>query len=508
MKLSVKFLGGTADNGNLTGSCTLLKIKQKKTETNILVDTGLWQGKQEQSLERNKNILKNVDPRSITAVVLTHSHIDHIGRLPFLAKNGFQGRVYCTKPTADILGIMLEDSAKIMESEAKYLRRKLKETGAVRPKQNQKKSPGHKPKGPKALFTCDDVTETLQQIKNNGYDYRQWIRLDHNVYLQFYPSGHVLGGAICVIRVDRKKKKQTFLGFSGDLGRKDGIILPPPAEIKIPIHYWFTESTYGGITHPPRDEEINTMLDLIRQAARTNGKILIPSFALERTQEILYLLSYYMSIGIIPEIPIYLDSPLATKITHIFSRYWDTKMFKGQEILDFNPFNRQNIFLKAIVDDFKSVEISKSPGPYLLIAGSGMCDAGRIRNHLRENLGNKNTTVCLVGYMTEGSLGSKLKEGMAFVKMNGQEIEVKANVVSFNSLSAHADGPFLVEFTSSLINSKKNDSSIFILHGDEKSGLSLKRDLLNNFTENNGEWKKNIILPNLNETIDLLSDLS
>jgi len=507
MKISVKFLGGTADNGNLTGSCTLLNIKQGKLTTNILVDTGLWQGRQEQSAEKNMNILKNVDPRIITAVVLTHSHIDHIGRLPILAKHGFRGRVFCTKPTADILGSMLEDSAKIMESEARYLRKKIINANGLQPKQNQKRRAGHKPKRPEPLYTCDDVTNTLELIKNNGFDYRKWIKLDHNIYLQFYPSGHVLGGAICVIRIDQKKKKQIFLGFSGDLGRKDGIILPPPAEIKIPIHYWFTESTYGGIKHPPRDEEIIMMLELVKQAIKTNGKILIPSFALERTQEILYLLSYFMSVGKIPIIPMYLDSPLATKITRIFSKYWDTRMFKGQEILKFNPFNDENFFLKTVDDDYQSVEISKRPGPYLLIAGSGMCDAGRIRNHLRENLANSNTTVCLVGYMTEGSLGSKLKEGMPIVKMNGQEICVKAKIVPFNSFSAHADGPFLVEFISRLINSKKNNSPIFILHGNEKSGLSLKRDLLNNFNENKGEWKKNIILPNLNQSIDLNCDL-
>jgi metallo-beta-lactamase family protein len=513
IQISYKFLGGVADGENLTGSCTLVKIRRGKKQIIFMIDAGLLQCDFRKSIEKNKKILDQVNLSLVDCIIITHPHIDHIGRLPLLVKAGFRGEILCMEPTVDLMRVMLEDTVKILVSEAKYLQGKEER----QEKKERKKKPGkrHRPKkkpngwskssnnGIKPLYTMEDVEKTLAFIKNGGFEYKKPIKLSTGINLKFYPSGHVLGGAVCVIKILRSKNvKPIYLGFSGDLGREDGIILPPPAAIREPINYWLIESTYGGKKHPDREQEIKILLGVVTDAVKNNKKVIIPSFALERTQEIVFLLSYYMQEKDIPEIPIYLDSPMALRISEIYGSYWDSKMFKNQAKLLFNPFELGNPYLRPIADHLASADLSKSPGPYIVIAGSGMCDAGRVRNHLRENLGNPNAVVCLIGYMAKGSLGRKLQEGLPIVKMNGREIDVNAQIINFSSYSAHADSPHLVSYTKSAIaKTQPAPKKIFIVHGEEAGGIALKNELREVLP--GGNWMKDVVIPALNEVVTI-----
>jgi metallo-beta-lactamase family protein len=511
--VSVQFLGGVADGENLTGSCIMLQIEAGKRKHRFLIDAGLVQCRFRESLERNLDLIKRLRADLVDGVILTHGHIDHSGRLPLLVKNGFTGRIYCTEQTARLLPIMLEDNARIQLHEAAYRKKKARQVAKNEiPAERRwlgnydrlrKKSQSRGCFNPltEPLYTLDHVKSTCALVKVGGFEYEEWIRLAKGVDLKFYPSGHVLGGAICVVRIETKDGLK-HLGFSGDLGRADGIILPPPKIVNEPIDHWFSESTYGGRTHPERDEEIERLLAVVKNAAANGGKIIIPSFALERTQEVIYLLSKHMADGDIPKIPIFLDSPMASKITSVFSQSWHSPgLFKGQNELSFNPFcSEQNRLLRLVTGQDESSKLIEAEGAHIVIAGSGMCDAGRVRGHLRKNLPEKETTVCLVGYMTEGSLGRKLKEHWPLVRMNGEEIAVNANIVVFESFSAHADSPFLNAYAQEV--AAKNESglkNVFIIHGERKSALDLKVELMKTLSMEG----KNIIMPKIGDVFVL-----
>jgi len=513
-RIKVRFLGGVPYNDNITGSANLLTIEQGKQISRLLIDCGLVQCYKD-SLARNRAILELAKPSMIDAVVLTHAHVDHGGRLPLLVKNGFYGRIFCTEATRRLLPVMLADSAKIQASEAAR-KTKVKQPAAARDenygrdqltrgsfdrRKNHDKDNRKKEKR-EPLYNMRDARRTCELIKNDGFPYQTWIRLAKGLELKFYPSGHVLGGAICVIRVE-SDPADIYLGFSGDLGRNDGVILPPPEMITEPISCWFTESTYGGKEHPAREEEIARLLDMIRSAAADGQKVIIPSFALERAQEIVYLLSYYMKIGEIPRVPMFLDSPMASEITKVFADSWEAGLFEGQDKLDFNPFSiGEDSFLQIVKDGLDSEALISRPGPYIVIAGSGMCDAGRVRSHLRAGLENPNTVVALVGYMAENSLGRKLKNGLPLVRMNGQEIMVKAKVVSFDSFSSHADNSHLVAYARELMSKNQDaDHKIFLVHGEEHGATALKMELLQALPSDH--WRKNIIIPKLGEEVFL-----
>lgn len=481
--IKIQFLGGVADGDDLTGSSSLLTVQEGKRTSKILIDAGLRQGGKD-SLPKNREILKYLKPAEIDFVVLTHPHIDHVGLLPMLTRYGFKGRIICTEETAELLPVMLEDSAKIQMAEAKSRSRKKNlehqhlgadhlSLGNYDRKRNQLKN--HK-ENFSPLYSLDNVTKTIGLVKNGGFNYDFWLKLTKDVDLKFYPSGHVLGGAICVFRVNSKIRPK-YLGFSGDLGREDGIILPPPGLIKEPLDSWVVESTYGDRLHPPRDKELTKLLNIAKTAAVKKQKVIVPSFALERAQEIIYLLVYHMKIGDIPKIPIYLDSPMSVKITEIFAANWETGLFNDQGKLDINPFSGKNDYLRTINDRATSEALASEPGPYIVVAAAGNCDAGPVRKHLEKELSNPYSTVCIVGYMPERSLGRQLKDGLPIVHMNGEEIMVKARIISFESFSAHADSRFLTKYTSSVA-ALSDNIQIFINHGEERSAIILKSELL------------------------------
>lgn len=519
MKAKINFLGGVA--GNLTGSCTMLTVNEGKKTFRILIDAGLIQCGFRDSIKNNKEILEQLKPSQIDFIVLTHSHVDHIGRLPLFVKHGFKGEIICTTGTRNLLKPMLEDSAKIQMVEAAYFNKKLlkvEERGEVKlsfQKHNRagRKKDKHDDDYFENLYSAKNIKSSLNQTKNyveplytnkdveavqklvkNDYGYHLWIRLSRFISLKFYHSGHVMGGAVVVVKIN-SKPKDIYLCFSGDLGRRDGIILPPPEIVKEPIDYLFLESTYGGRVHPERNQEIEKLLDLVRKSVQENRRIIIPSFALERSQEIIYLLSYYMDQEVIPFVPIFLDSPLGSKITSTFADAWYAGMFSDQEKIDFNPFDQKsNPYFNIVSEQEASDALIASPKNYIVIAGSGMCDAGRVRGHLRENLSKPDTTVCLVGYMAKNSLGRHLKDGLP-VKMNGEDIKVKAEIVSFDSFSAHADGPFLVDYAKAiLMRNKTSNKTIFLVHGEEAGASLLRDDLRLNLSK-----KVSVKIPKLNE---------
>ncbi|MFA4942001.1 MAG: MBL fold metallo-hydrolase [Patescibacteria group bacterium] len=515
-RISVQFLGGVV--GQLTGSCTLLTVRQGKRIINILIDCGLVQCGFKNSITINQEILFHLDPKLIDYIILTHAHVDHGGRIPLLVANGFAGRIICTPETSSLLRVMLEDTAKILALEARHLAKLARKRGKnyqTRPNNPDRMTQGsydrRKRKGKylktqapsyAPLYTMEDVEATCKLVKNGGFGYRKWIRLDKGIDLKFYPPGHVLGGAICVIKI-KTQSGDVHLGFSGDLGREDGIILPPPEYPEEKIDWWVTEGTYGGEIHPLREEEIARLFNLVREAKKGNKKIIIPSFALERAQEIIYVITDNMRKGIIPPIIIYLNSPMAAKILNVFAACWRDGMFSDQASLDFNPFDpAENHYLRIVKNPTDSVKLIETPGPYIVIAGSGMCDAGRVREHLKNELGNKETIVCIVGYMANNSLGRKLKDGLQAVKMNGNIINVKAEIVSFNSLSAHADKDHLVSFAKFVMDGNSNERArIFIVHAEKEGADCLALELLQKLSGEN--WSNRIIIPKLGEEIIL-----
>ena len=511
LRVTAQFLGGVV--GALTGSCILLTIWKGKKIIKILIDCGLVQGRFDESSEKNREILKYIDPEKIDIIILTHGHLDHVGRVPFLVKHGFKGKVYCTASTGILLPIMLYDNCKIMKSEIwwrkKSFARKKKEdfirpAHHWRPNVKKKKASqiSQKLRSPINFNPCDplyeiaDVEKTLGIIRGN--EYCQWVRIEKEIDVKFYPSGHVLGGAVCVLRNKEPDGSYTHRCFTGDLGREDGIILPPPEWVKEKIDQLVIESTYGDRIHPPRQEEINQLLKIITQAKKQNGKVIIPSFALERAQEIIFLISKYVR----GDIKIHLDSPMASKILKVFAESWEGKMFKDQDQLKFNPFNpAQNKNLLIVESTEASTKLIDSPEASIIVAGAGMCNAGRVRGHLRRWLGHLSSYVCLIGYMAEKTLGRKLidtlKSVEPMVRMNGEGILIKANIVKFESFSAHADKKFLIKYASHVDPTDR----IFIVHGEESGGLSLKKGLHEQGNLQIGE--EAIIIPRLWEEYEL-----
>jgi metallo-beta-lactamase family protein len=508
-KIEATLIGGTASGDNLTRSGIYLQIHKGKRVANIMIDFGIWQGVFTESREQNFKFPKRFNAGGIDCIVLTHAHLDHVGGTPLAWLLGFRGKIFCTQPTAKLLPIMLKDSVKVQASQTKYLRRK---------ERNKNKQNGNKKKGRVSyngktlspLYTLFHVEQSLRLVKNGGYMYdetRKWIKIANGVELKFYPSGHVLGGAICVLRVrcDCQPSGYYHLGFSGDLGRKDGFILPPPFIPEERIDCWFSESTYGGVEHPDRDDEIETLINLLNRVAGRNGKIIIPSFALERTQEMIYVINLLMDSGRITKMPIYLDSPMALEITKVFAGYWNSGLFSDQRKLHYNAFDvTKNRHLKVIESEMESAALSKSDGPYVVTAGAGMCDYGRVRNHLRAGLSDAKNAVALVGYMAGRSLGRKLEAGDQIVKIDNQLINVNAEVVKFSGFSAHADGPFLVETALQVLNLENPEWKIIEGHGEELRGLMLKHDLIEALgLQNNAETDEKIIIPNAFETFTI-----
>lgn len=434
----------------VTGSQHLLEVNGKK----ILLDCGLFQGRRKESFEKNLNF--KFDPKEVDAMILSHAHIDHSGNIPHLIKEGFQGVVYCTEATKDLCSIMLMDSAYIQESDAEYFSRKLKKT-ALQPIE--------------PLYTQPDAEYSLKFFKTIPLGKR--FKLYDDIYLTLYEAGHVLGSSIIVLDMkDSEDGKNKRFVFTGDMGRCKLPIINDPYQVE-KADYLLSESTYGNRTHAPIEEGIPELARIINRTIKRGGKIIIPAFAFERTQELIYGIHLLIDQKEIPaNLPVFIDSPLATNITGIFQEHIELydKEIREYFNLDHNPFKPRQ--LKHVSSVEESKKLNYFVGPCIIISASGMCEAGRIRHHLKNNIEDPKNTIAIVGYMAQHTLGRKLVDGVPAIKIFDQIYKVNAEVVVLESFSAHADMNDLDDYVKNI----KGLQKVLLVHGEEdQSGPMAER---------------------------------
>ena len=417
---------------------------------NFLLDCGLFQGRRDEALRQNRDL--GFDPKSLSAVLLSHAHIDHSGALPVLQKYGFSGKVYLTRATADLTGLMLEDSARVQVSDCSYVNKKEQRKGkaCVRP-----------------LYNTDDVRKLVRRFE--GVRYRDMLKISPRVTAFFHDAGHILGSAAIRVKYTARGNTTTVL-FSGDLGRSNMPILrdpdpPPPCDVLI------LESTYGDRLHEA-DREImkQQALDLLIQAKTHKSKIIVPAFAVGRTQELVMRIKELVGEGRLDPIPIYIDSPLASRATEVFRRHPEcydeetTKTFTSSGDL----FASRYIHFVSSPEDSKRLNSMK--GPCVIISASGMCEGGRVVHHLKHAIQDEANVIVFVGFQAEHTLGRKLVEGWDVVPIFGVPTPRRAQVVKLNGLSAHADRQDLLAYVRAI---SPSPSKIFLVHGEEKQALSL-----------------------------------
>ena len=433
----IQFLGAAR---TVTGSMHLLQVNGKQ----ILLDCGLFQGRRAETYERNLHF--PFEPSSIDAVVLSHAHIDHAGNLPNLVKQGFSGPIFCTPATADLCRIMLADSGHIQEKDAEFVSKKHK----------KKKLPPVEP-----LYTSDDVQPTLDLLTE--IQYHTSFNVADGVSAKYFDAGHILGSASVHLTIKEGNEKEKHLGFSGDVGRPNMPILRDP-EFMGNVDALICESTYGGRVHATGDEMPKRFLDVVKRTAERGGKIIIPSFSVGRTQDIVYQMNNLKNEGLLPDIPVFVDSPLSTNATAVFRKHPECFDKKTIEIMkkddDVFAFDR----LHYIRDVEESKALNERKGACMIIAASGMCEAGRIVHHLNNNIEDPNNTVMIVGYQAEHTLGRRIVERNPEVSIFGEVKKLNAEVVVMNSFSAHADKNELMDYAGNFDrNVLKN---IFLVHGD------------------------------------------
>ncbi len=429
----------------VTGSRHLLDINGYR----LLLDCGMFQGRRSETYQRNLHF--SFDPRSVDSAIISHAHMDHLGNLPNLVKQGFRGEVNCTSATLDLANIMLTDSASIQESDIQYVNK-------VRRRHNE---PPVEP-----LYDSTDIPPTLKLLRGNSYDNR--FVLTSGISVVFHDAGHILGSAITVIDIVDGDRRLSVC-FTGDLGRKYMPIIRDPYIVS-DADVLIIESTYGNRTH----SDINLVLDklaaVINETISRGGKIIVPSFALERTQELIYCLHQLKLAGRIPSFPIYVDSPLAIDATDIFRVHpecYDTETAQLLRTVS-DPFGFRGLRYVSSVEESKHLNTVKTP--MMIIAGSGMAEAGRVQHHLKNNISNPNNTVLIVGWQAENTLGRKIAERWPEVTIFGEKRKLRCRVEIFNEFSAHADRNDLVRWAGA---GRERWQKVFVIHGEEQSALSL-----------------------------------
>lgn len=441
--MKIKFCGAAKV---VTGSCFLIEFNKKK----ILVDCGMFQGRKKVTRLNYKPFMFN--PEEISYMFLTHAHIDHSGLIPKLVKEGFKGKIYATSATIDLAKALLEDSAHIHESETERENRRRHKMGL----------PERKP-----LYTMKQAANSFSYFYRMKYN--QKYKIGDSLEVRFRDAGHILGSAIIELWIKEKEKKK--LVFSGDLGQWDVPIVKDPTMID-EADYVVVESTYGDRIHEDKKIREKRLLEICEKAYDNNGRVMIPTFAVERSQELLYSFKEMITAGKFPKgMKIFLDSPLAIKVTEIFKLhkecYDHDALFKNKD-----PFKMKNLEYTKSVKESKKINHHRKP--CVIMAGSGMCTAGRIRHHFRHGLNNPHNTVIFVGYQAESTLGRVLLEGSKEVKMMGLKVKVKANIEKIDGYSAHADKNELVKWVSGF---KKKPKKVFIVHGEPESQKKFKKNL-------------------------------
>jgi metallo-beta-lactamase family protein len=463
--IRVTCLGGA---GSVTGSNYLVESPQGKK---ILIDCGLFQGGKQ--MEARNWLDWSFDPKEISALLLTHAHIDHSGKIPKLVKDGFKGPIYTSPPTAELCRIMLLDAAHIQEMDAEWQNRKNKRAA------NQTVNP---------LYTTVDAEASLKLLSPLERD--EIIEIEAGIKARLRNAGHILGSSILEIWIEEKGSSIKAV-FSGDLGKKDQLIVKDPHEI-FDADYLFIESTYGDRLHRSFEDSKMELLEAIKHATDHDEKVVIPAFAVERTQEVLYVLGEFQRAGEIPEIPIYLDSPLAIKATEIFRKnkpYYDEE---AQAIVEqgYDPFSMKNLHFTA--ETKSSIAINEQKGAAIIIAGSGMCTAGRIKHHLKHNLWREGASIVIIGFQARGTTGRKIVDGAKRVKIFRENVAVKAKVFTIGGFSAHADQRDLLNWVGHFESKPK----VFVVHGESTSSEALKAKIEETFglSAHIPKWRERLIL--------------
>ncbi|OQW30587.1 MAG: hypothetical protein A4E19_09815 [Nitrospira sp. SG-bin1] len=441
MKLS--FYGAAR---SVTGSRHMLEVPGFR----LLLDCGMFQGRRDEAIRRNRDF--GFEPKSLGAVLLSHAHIDHSGALPVLPGQGFSGKVYLTRATADLAGIMLEDSARVQENDCRYVNKQEKRRGktCIRP-----------------FYDGDDVRRTVRRFE--GGRYGDQLKIAPRITASFHDAGHILGSAAVRVKYSARGNTTTVL-FSGDLGRSHMPILrdpEPPSACDVLI----LESTYGDRLHEQAGEEMKKKAqDLIAHARLHKSKIIVPAFAVGRTQELVMRIKELVGEGRVEPIPIYIDSPLADKATDVFKRH--PECYDDETLKTFSSNN--DVFASRYIHFISSSEDSKRlnamRGPCVIISSSGMCEGGRILHHLKHAIQDEANVIVFVGFQAEHTLGRKLVEGWDIVPIFGVPTKRRAQIVKLNGMSAHADRHDLLAYVRAI---NPLPSTVFIVHGEEKQALSL-----------------------------------
>ncbi|MBR0490460.1 MAG: MBL fold metallo-hydrolase [Clostridia bacterium] len=477
--MKITFLGATK---TVTGSNYLVEGAGKK----FLVDCGMWQGSSELEEENLQEFEFN--PAEIDFMLLTHAHIDHSGRIPKLYNEGFKNKIYAHKATCDLCALMLPDSGHIQEMEIQW-------------KNKKRIRKGLEPREP--LYTAEQAARCLEIFEPVKYD--EIIEIDENIHARFNDAGHMLGSSIIELWV-KEGDKETKVVFTGDIGNNDIPLLDSPTMIDT-ADYLVMESTYGNRLHVRNDEKAELFLKIVSETLDKGGTVVIPSFAVGRTQEILYELNklkektddeqFLKQYETLMKAPVYVDSPLAISATEVFKE--NTDLFEDEikeEILrGDNPLEFPGLKFTMTSDESKA--LNEDPTPSVIISASGMCDVGRIKHHLKHNLWNPKSTILFVGYQAPGTLGYSIVNGAKKVKIFGEEIAVNARIEYIEGYSGHADQEWLMNFVYSFITKPKH---IFLVHGEEESQNVLQEKIIN-------EAGINTVIPSFGETYELNDEI-
>jgi metallo-beta-lactamase family protein len=466
MTLKLAFHGAAR---TVTGSCYVIDTGAHR----LMVDCGMFQGSKTESALNYREF--PFSPAGIDAMLLTHAHIDHCGLVPKLVKRGFRGSIHCTEATADLCSIMLPDSGHIQEVEVRQLNERNRRRG--RP-----------PVQP--IYQVSDAKAALKHLSVKNYS--EWFEPLPRVRVRYWNSGHLLGSVSIEVEIAEDGAPPVRILFSGDVGPAFKLLQPDP-EAPSDLDYVLCESTYGAIDRPDRTDgqRRNHLAAEVVEASRRGGALLIPSFAVERTQELVTDLAMLIDEGVVPRFPLFIDSPLAFHATRFFTKY-ASSLDNGDKLL--KAFNSPHVRLMETVEDSKS--LNRLAGFHAIIAASGMCEAGRIRHHLRNRLWQANTTVLLASFQAEGTLGRLLARGVDRVKIQGEEIEVRASIRRIDDYSGHADGPELRAWLHSCLPVKRG---IFLVHGEDQAMDGLTERIAGGIIA-----RDRIFRPALDDSYDLL----